>query len=101
MTYLDHDVIDSQAKAWLAVVRELTALYPGWDGLAPTGVDAAIAAIRGLRDTRPTTGAMTPELKEVLNYYDEIAARAPIDDTEWDFVMTAAEYRQIREAIKE
>ncbi len=47
------------------------------------------------------TPRITPELREVLDYYDQIAARAPVDDTEWDFVMTAAEYRKIREALDE
>lgn len=38
----------------------------------------------------------TPELREVLDRYDRIVASAPVDDAEWDFVMTAAEYRMIR-----
>jgi hypothetical protein len=34
-------------------------------------------------------------IDEVIAYYDQIVAKAPIDDAEWDFVMTAAEYRII------
>jgi chromosome segregation ATPase len=40
-------------------------------------------------------------LDEVLKYYDEIAARAPTDDIEYDFVMTASEYKFIRQRMYE
>lgn len=35
---------------------------------------------------------------EVIAYYDHITRDAPADDIEWDFVMTAAEYRVLRTA---
>lgn len=46
-----------------------------------------------------TDPGVPSELQEVLEYYDEIVSRAPLDDTEWDFVMTAAEYRLLRAQV--
>lgn len=52
------------------------------------------------RLSQSATPAISADLQEVLDYYDQIVARAPVGDTEWDFVMTAAEYRKIREALE-
>jgi hypothetical protein len=43
---------------------------------------------------------MKPSLEEVLAYYDPIAARAPVEDHEWDFVMTAEDYKILRDALE-
>jgi len=74
--------------------------YPESNPVVLIDPDELAELCRMALSARSETTQITPELKEVLDYYDEIAARAPVDDTEWDFVITAAEYRQIREAIK-
>lgn len=40
-------------------------------------------------------------VQEVLAIYDDVTKNAPTDDVEWDFVMTAADYRVLRAVITE
>jgi hypothetical protein len=72
------------------------ALYPDTMKLYAAPVPAAhpYGTLRSLDDRR----VPHPDLQEVFKYYDNIIKDAPYDDLEWDFVMTAAEYRLLRVA---
>ena len=86
--------------------RDATALRIGRElfGASTEGDEkAAIDFARRLyaewqKASEPAAHTPIPNLQETVDYYDVIIKNAPIDDTEWDFVMTAAEYRLLRTA---
>lgn len=92
----------ADTAAALTYLHESTAPNGQWADQAVHGFVGAMLktlAPSAIPSAEPHFIAPCPlpqELVAVLIYYDKITAKAPITDVEWDFVMTAQDWRELR-----
>jgi len=88
----DQAAAETQASGWKLVCELLTELSPGWANAPGSGLDLALAAIRGLRVNTPAApGTDLAQFKDLIGFAAWSAINLPETDPRRDFIRQASE----------